>query len=149
VQIDGVNYLIPLGERLDAASDIKYHAVAADWVLARMDESGMDVKVLFLDACRNNPLGRSWTRALNRGLAVMETSQGVLLAYATSPGKTALDGTGRNSPFTIQLLRELGSPGRDIEVILKKVRAGVQQTTKGEQIPWVASSMTGDFYIAR
>ena len=149
MQIDGVNYLVPIGARLEAASDVKYHAVAADWVLARMDESGMEVKLLFLDACRNNPLGRSWTRALSRGLAVMETSQGALIAYATSPGKTASDGTGRNSPFTEQLLRELGTPGRDIEVTLKAVRAGVQQATKGEQIPWVASSMTGDFYITR
>jgi uncharacterized caspase-like protein len=144
-----VNYLIPIGARLEAGSDVKYHAVAADWVLARMDESGMDVKVLVLDACRNNPLGRSWTRALSRGLAVMETPQGALIAYATSPGKTASDGTGRNSPFTAQLLRELVIAGRDIEVALKAVRAGVQQTTSGEQIPWVASSMTGDFYIAR
>ena len=149
VQIDGVNYLIPIGARLRAPSDVKYHAVAADWVLARMEESGMDVKLLLLDACRNNPLGRSWTRALSRGLAVMETPQGALLAYATSPGKTASDGPGRNSPFTVQLLRELAIPGREIEVALKAVRAGVQQSTKGEQIPWVASSMTGDFYIAR
>jgi hypothetical protein len=149
VQIDGVNYLVPIGARLEAASDVKYHAVAADWVLARMDESGMDVKLLFLDACRNNPLGRSWTRALNRGLAVMETPQGALLAYATSPGKTASDGTERTSPFTTQLLRELGTPGRDIEVALKAVRAGVQQLTKGEQIPWVASSMTGNFSLAQ
>jgi caspase domain-containing protein len=149
VQIEGVNYLIPIGTRFMAASDVKYQAVAADWVLARMDESGMDVKLLLLDACRNNPLGRSWTRALSRGLAVMETPQGALLAYATSPGKTAGDGAGRNSPFTVQLLRELALPGRDIEVALKAVRAGVQQSTKGEQIPWVASSMTGDFAIAR
>jgi TPR repeat protein len=147
VQIDGVNYLVPIGARFSAASDVKYHTVAADWVLARMDESGMDVKLLLLDACRDNPLGRSWTRALSRGLAVMETPKGALIAYATSPGKTASDGTGRNSPFTVQLLRELVIAGRDIEVALKAVRAGVQQTTKGEQIPWVASSMTGDFYI--
>jgi len=151
VQIDGVNYLIPIGARLEAGSDVKYHAVAADWVLARMDESGMDVKMLLLDACRNNPLGRSWTRDLSRGLAVMETPKGALIAYATSPGKTASDGDGtsRNSPFTARLLRELGIPGRDIEVTLKAVRAGVHQTTKDQQIPWVASSMTGDFYIAR
>jgi len=149
VQIDGMNYLVPIGARFNAASDVKYQAVAADWVLARMEESGMDVKLLLLDACRNNPLGRSWTRALSRGLAVMETPQGALLAYATSPGKTASDGAGRNSPFTVQLLQELAIPGRDIEVALKAVRAGVQQSTKGEQIPWVASSMTGDFSIAR
>ena len=149
VQIDGVNYLGPIGAQFSTASDVKYRAVAADWVLARMDESGMEVKLLLLDACRDNPLGRSWTRGLSQGLAVMETPKGALMAYATSPGKTASDGTGRNSPFTVQLLRELGVPGRDIEVALKVVRAGVQQITHGQQTPWVASSMTGDFYVAR
>jgi hypothetical protein len=67
----------------------------------------MEVKLLLLDACRDNPLGRSWMRSLRQGLAVMDTPKGALIAYATSPGKTASDGTGRNSPFTVQLLREL------------------------------------------
>ena len=151
VQIDGINYLVPIGApRFNAASDVHYHAVAADWVLARMEESGMDVKLLLLDACRDNPLGRSFKRAFSRGLGVMDTPKGALISYATSPGKTASDGPGRrNSPFTVQLLRELVIAGRDIEVALKAVRAGVQQSTKGEQIPWVASSMTGDFSLAR
>ena len=135
VQIDGVNYLVPIGAQFTAASDVKYHAVAAEWVLARMDESGMNVKLLLLDACRNNPLGRSFTRALSRGLGVMETPQGALIAYATSPGKTANDGQGRNSPFTVQLLRELGSPGRDIEVALKAVRAGVSRPPRASKFP--------------
>jgi uncharacterized caspase-like protein len=78
----------------------------------------------------------------------METPKGALIAYATNPGKTTSDGTSRNSPFTVELVRELGIPGRDIEVALKVVRAGVQQITKGQQIPWVASSMIGDFYVA-
>jgi uncharacterized caspase-like protein len=67
VQIDGVNYLVPIGARFNAASDVKYYAVAADWVLARMDESGMDVKLLLLDACRDNPLaGVYGTRGAKR-----------------------------------------------------------------------------------
>ncbi|HZM24901.1 MAG TPA: caspase family protein [Anaerolineales bacterium] len=149
VQIDGINYLVPIGARFSTSSDVKYHAVAADWVLARMDESGMDVKLLFLDACRALPLGWSRTRTLSRGLAGMDTPKGALIAYATSPGKTASDGFGRNSPFTTHLLRELIIKGRDIEVALKAVWAGVQQATGGKQIPWVASSMTGNFYTAR
>jgi uncharacterized caspase-like protein len=76
-------------------------------------------------------------------------SQGTLIAYATSPGNTAIEGTGRHSPFTAHLLRELGIAGRHIEDALKAVRAGVQQTTSGAQIPWVASSLTGDFDITR
>jgi len=149
VQIEGVNYLVPLGVRLNAASDVKYHAVATDWVLARMDESGMDVKLLILDACRDNPLGRSLTRALSRGLAVIEAPKGSLVVYATSPGKTARDGVGRNSPFTTHLLRELPVPGRPVELAFKAVRVGVQKETNGEQIPWEASSLTGDLVFTR
>jgi uncharacterized caspase-like protein len=148
-QIDGLNYLIPIGARLHEYIDVKYRAVAADWILGRMDETGMEVKLLILDACRNNPFGRSWTRALDRGLAVMDTPKGSLIAYATSPKKTAADGTGRNSPYTARLLREVPIPGRPIELVFKAVRVGVQQATQGEQTPWEASSLTGEFYFAR
>jgi len=132
-----------------SASDVKYHAVAVDWVLARMDESGMDVKLLILDACRNNPLGRSLARTVTRGLAVMETPKGALIAYATSPGKTANDGAGRNSPFTARLLQELLVPGQPIELVFKAVRVGVQQETNGHQVPWEASSLIGEFVFSK
>jgi uncharacterized caspase-like protein len=109
----------------------------------------MDVKLLLLDACRDHPLGRSFKGAFSRGLGVMETPQGALIAYATSPGQTASDGIGRNSLFTGQILLELAVARRDITVALTAVRASVQKLTKGEQIPWVASSLTGDFYVIR
>ena len=98
VQIDGSNYLLPIGGDYSEPSDVKYRAGVADWVLARMEEAGMDLKLLILDACRDNPFGRRWIRALNRGLAAMDAVQGALIAYATSPGKTATDDSGRNSP---------------------------------------------------
>jgi uncharacterized caspase-like protein len=134
---------------LGEPSDVKYRAVAAEWVLAGMDDSGMEVKLLILDACRNNPFGRSWTRALTRGLVTMEAPKGSLIAYATSPGKTAEDGTGRNSPYTAHLLREIPRPQRPIELMFKAVRVGVQEETKGHQTPWEASSLTGEFSFAR
>jgi uncharacterized caspase-like protein len=149
VQIDGGNYLVPIGARFSATSEVKDHAVAADGVLARMDESGMDVKLLLLDACRDHPLGRSVKGAFSGGLGVMETPPGALIAYATSPGKTARDGIGRNSLFTSQMLLELVIARRDIAVALTAVRARLQKLTKGEQIPWVASSLTGEFYVVR
>src|SRR5262249_1754229 len=71
-----------------------------------------------------------------------------LIAYATGPKKTALDGAGHNSPYTARLLREIPIPGRPIELIFKAVRLGVQQDTKGQQTPWEASSLTGEFYFA-
>jgi uncharacterized caspase-like protein len=100
VQIEGLNYLIPNRGRFHEPSDVKYHAVLANWVLERMDNARMAVKFLILDACRNNPFGRSGTRSISRGLAQMDTVEGALIAYATSPGKTASDGEGRNSPYT-------------------------------------------------
>ena len=149
VQMDGLNYLIPIGASFKMASDVRYRAVSADWILARMDESGMGVKILILDACRNNPFGRSWTRSLQRGLVSMQVTEGTLIAYATSPGKTAADGVGRNSPFTASLLREIPQPQRPIELMFKAVRARVQDETGKQQTPWEASSLRGDFYFAQ
>ena len=146
-QIDGLNYLIPIGAALGEPSDGKYRAVAADWVLGRMDDTGMEVKLLILDACRNNPFGRSWTRAIDRGLATMDTPKGSLIAYATSPKKKAADGTGRNSPYTAHLLRQIPIAGRQIELMFKAVRVGVEEETQGQQTPWEASSLTGEFYF--
>jgi uncharacterized caspase-like protein len=149
VQMEGLNYLIPVGASFKMASDVKYRAVSADWLLARMDESGLGVKILILDACRNNPFGRSWTRSLQRGLVSMQVTEGTLIAYATSPGKTAADGAGRNSPFTASLLREIPQPQRPIELMFKAVRARVQDETGMEQTPWEASSLRGDFSFAQ
>jgi uncharacterized caspase-like protein len=149
VQLEGLNYLIPVGAIFRMASDVKYRAVSAEWILARMDESGMEVKILILDACRNNPFGRSWTRSLQRGLVSMPVTEGTLIAYATSPGKTAADGTGRNSPFTASLLREIPQPQRPIELMFKAVRARVQDATGKQQTPWEASSLRGDFSFAQ
>jgi hypothetical protein len=147
VQIDGMNYLLPIGGDYNEPSDVKYRAVVADWVLARMEEAGMDMKLLILDACRDNPFGRRWTRALSRGLATMDALQGALIAYATSPGKTAADGTGRNSPYTAQLLRHMRVPELPVERMFKVVRQGVQRETNGRQTPWESSSLTGEFYF--
>jgi hypothetical protein len=147
--VDDVRKRGIIGARLSEASDLKYRAVAANWILGRMDDTGMEVKIVILDACRNNPFGRSWTRALDRGLAVMDAPKGALIAYSTSPKKTALDGTGRNSPYTARPLQEVPIPGRPIELVFKAVRLGVQQETQGAQTPWEASSLTGEFYFAR
>jgi hypothetical protein len=113
-----------------------------------MENAGMEAKLLILDACRNNPFGRAWTRSLTRGLATMETVTGALIAYGTGPGKVALEGTGRNSPYTKGLLQQLPIPGQPVEQMFKAVRVAVQQETRGEQTPWEASSLSGDLYLA-
>ena len=124
-QLDGFNYLLPVG-RFREPSDVKYGAVPADWVLGRMDDTGMVAKLLILDACRNNPFGKGWTRALDRGLASMTAPTGSLIAYATAPGKTASDGAGRHSPYTKHLLLQLPKPGVPVELMFKAVREAVE-----------------------
>jgi uncharacterized caspase-like protein len=149
VQIEGVNYLVPIGAVFSVPSDVKYRAVSADWILGRMEDSAMDVKILILDACRNNPLGRSWMRGVSGGLAAMDAPKGSFIAYATGPGKTAADGTGHNSPYTTHLLLELPVRGRSIDEVFQMVRAGVLATTQGKQLPWETTALIGKFCFVR
>ena len=106
------------------------------------------VAILILDACRDNPLTRSW-RSSGRGLARMDAPAGTFISFSTSPGSVASDGRGRNSPFTKHLLQAIRKPDVPIELMFKEVRVGVMGETKGEQIPWDSSSLTGDFYFSR
>src|SRR5262249_48128582 len=108
---DGHNYLIPIDAHITRPVDIQFQGVAADWVLALMEESREGtVNLLILDACRNAPFRSLW-RAAPRGLAPMSGTGGSLVAYATAPGKTADEGQGqRNGIYTKYLLRFLSEP---------------------------------------
>jgi hypothetical protein len=102
---------------------------------------------MILDACRSNPFKRF--RSLTEGLATMSASKGTLIAYATAPGSAALDGDGRNSPYTKHLLQSLKEPGLEVERIFKRVRASVLAETNNRQIPWESSSLVGEFFFVR
>jgi uncharacterized caspase-like protein len=100
-------------------------------------------KLVFLDACRDNPLMASGVRGVTKGLAPISVSEGTLISYATKDGQTAEDGIGhKNSPFTAALLEHLGDP-EDIAVVLRAVRAKVLQRTGNRQQPWEYGSLTG------
>ena len=143
VQVDGVNYLLPVDVNIDAADEIKYKAVAADMILDKLEGTGSQLNLIILDACRNNPFKR--VRSLDKGLAVMSAPTGTLIAYATAPGTTAADGDGSNSPYTGHLLKVMRTPGLEIEKVFKQVRIAVVAETGGKQVPWESSSLTGDF----
>jgi uncharacterized caspase-like protein len=145
VQVDGVNYLVPVEAQLDDVTDVKWKTVPAGWVLERMQDAGNELNLLVLDACRSNPFARNWQRAIQRGLAVMEAARSSLIAYATAPGQTAEDGRGRNSPYTENLLRYMQVPNLAVEEVFKRVRVAVIAATGGRQVPWEASSLTGSF----
>lgn len=146
VQHDGVNYLAPLKASLKSELDLDLEFIHARRVESAMAAVSEGAKILLLDACRDTPF-RSFSRTSSKGLAQMDAASGTLIGYATAPGKLASDGRGTNSPFVKGLLEALDQPGIPIEQVMKITRQRVASLTEGEQIPWSASSLVGDFYF--
>lgn len=145
VQVDGINYLLPVDTQVYSEDEIKYKAVAAQMVLDKLERVGTRLNIIILDACRNNPF--KGIRSLPQGLAEMSSPAGTLIAYATAPGKVAFDGNERNSPYTKYLLKFMQAPNLDVEKMFKQVRIAVMADTNNKQVPWEASSLTGDLYF--
>jgi TPR repeat protein len=145
VQFQGTNYLLPTDFQVGDAGTLPARSLAADEVLNAMDAAGVKLRILVLDACRDNPFGDP-NGAFGPGLAVMERARGeTLVAYATSAGDVAEDGFGANSPFTAAFVSALEQPGRDILDVFKRVRSEVREATEGRQLPWVSGSLESDF----
>ena len=154
LQVAGVNYfLVPVDAKLASAAGLDFEMVRLDLVQRQMERE-TKTNVLFLDACRDNPLGRNLARSMGtrsadvgRGLANAEFGLGTLISFATQPGNVALDGEGRNSPFTAALLKHIATPGQDLSGILISVRNDVRAATAARQVPWENSALTGRFYF--
>ena len=154
LQVDTKNYIVPVDARLASENDLPFEAVDLTLVLSLMERQPR-INLVFLDACRDNPLaqnlarsmGASRSTAVSRGLAIAESGIGTLLVYATQPGNVALDGSGAHSPFTQGLLDYIATPDIEVRQMLTRVRAEVLQATGGEQVPWDHSSLTGDFFF--
>jgi len=144
VQVDGENYLIPISAQIKRQSDVRYKAINIGQVLGAMGEANDNLNIVILDACRDNPLPRSF-RSGSRGLARVEGPKGTIIGFATSPGSTAADGEGDNGLYTKHLLNNIQKPDLSIEQVFKKVLQGVNDETKGQQVPWTESSFTGNF----
>ncbi len=146
VQMRGRNYLIPANAEIISETDVE-QGVDLNLVLGLMDEAQNGLNIVILDACRNNPFSRSF-RSAGSGLAQVDAPTGTLIAYATSPGRVAGDGQGRNGLYTSELLSQMLVSGIGVEEMFKRVRAGVQRQTNGQQVPWESSSLVGNFYFA-
>jgi hypothetical protein len=154
VQVAGKNYLAPVDARLESEADLDFTTIDLDLVMRNMEREPR-TNILFLDACRDNPLTLNLARnmgtrsaSIGRGLARVESGVGTMIAFATQPGNVALDGDSRNSPFTKALLEVIERPGLSISEVMIAVRNGVLKQTNGKQVPWEHSSLTGHFFFA-
>ena len=148
VQYENRNYMIPADMPELTVSKVKFNSVPIEYVLATMEEANNQVNLIILDACRNNPF-KGGNRGVRKGLAQVTAPTGSLIAYATSPGEVAQDGSGRNSPYTKSLKKFLLQPGLTIEKVFKNVRNAVRQDTYEKQTPWESTNLYGDdIYLA-
>lgn len=147
-QVKGENFLAV--SDTDPATEIaaKFSAIPMNQILELMDAASVTTKIIILDACRDNPWARSWGRDLaTRGLAAVHAPKGTIICYATSPGETASDGTGRNGIYTQAILKHIEEQDCSIEEMFKKVRNSVAAISNGEQTTWEHTSLSGNFYF--
>jgi uncharacterized caspase-like protein len=155
IAVNGTNYLLPIDADLKSEMDVKLGAAINIDVTLEQTMGDAKVKLVFLDACRDNPFANkiragAKTRSVNvaTGLAEMKSAEGTLIAFATGPGQTAQDGqAGTNSPFTRALLAHITQPGAEIQQAMTKVRAQVNDETRKEQLPWGHTNLIGAVYL--
>lgn len=155
IAVNGTNYLLPVDADLKSEMDVKLGAAINIDLTLEQTMADAKVKLVFLDACRDNPFAAKIrsakaTRSANvgSGLAEMKSGEGTLLAFATGPGQTALDGeAGTNSPFTRALLANIARPGVEIQQAMTKVRAQVNEETAKGQLPWGHTNLIGSVYL--
>jgi uncharacterized caspase-like protein len=158
IQMNGGNYLVPVDAQLQDEVSVRFEFIAMDEVQRALERSA-GVKVIVLDACRNNPFtaqlrslkGANRDIAVLRGLAPPEKLRGTVVAYATQANDVAADGDGdgRNSPFTAALIESLREPGLEIGTMFRKVATRVYETTHGKQVPELSVSLLSEVYLNR
>lgn len=157
IQYQGKNYLMPVDAQLEDEVSIRYNLVSVDDVRTTLDRAS-GVKIMVLDACRNNPIADRLNRMANggqtrgvsatRGLARIDKTQGMVVAYATAPDDVALDGTNSDhSPFSNALIKELQEPGLEIGTLFRRVARDVNDATGGRQRPETSISLLSDYYL--
>src|SRR6202790_4999888 len=155
IAISGTNYLLPVDADIKSEMDVKLGAAINIDLTLDQTMSDAKVKLVFLDACRDNPFAakiksNASTRSVSvqQGLAEMKSGEGTLIAFATGPGQTALDGQeGTNSPFTRALIAHITTPGIEIQQAMTEVRAQVNEETNKGQLPWGHTNLIGAVYL--
>lgn len=147
VQYQDENYLVPVDADVKFEDDILRMCFPVQrMVLANMERSNSRMNIVILDACRNNPFPAT-NRSVSAGLAEMKRARGSFIAYATSPGSVASDGSGRNGLYTQELIKALRKPNLTIEQVFKDVRVNVLRLSGEKQYTWDSSNIIGEFYF--
>jgi formylglycine-generating enzyme required for sulfatase activity len=146
IQVARQTYLLPINAQVWSEADLRREGFSVDGLLTDMNGKGANVKIVIIDAARRNPFERRF-RASASGLAAIDAPQGTLAMYSAAPGKLINDGTGANSVFVGELMKELRVPSLTAEEVFNRARIGVSRASNGEQVPWVASSLVEEFYF--
>ena len=158
IQAAGQNYVIPVDARLADESALDFEAVKVDLVMRQMSRN-TGVRIMVLDACRDNPLADTLKRSMGtssrsasigRGLAevqIDDAGQGTAIIFATSPNAVALDGSTNHSPFTAAFLKHVDAPNTDLQVVMSRITGDVVAATKQSQRPWINASLTGEVFL--
>lgn len=154
-QFNGENFLVPIEARIDDEVSVQYETLKLSEVITALGFA-KGVKIMVLDACRNNPFVAQLSKnqatrsfSVGTGLAPIARAQGMVTAYATQANDVAADGSGRNSPFTAALVQEMKQPGLEIATMFRRVQKVVYDATGGKQTPELTLSLLGDFYLNR
>src|SRR5579862_5119128 len=145
VQLAGENYLVPVDAKVSNVGDLVNDSVRLVDVMATLEAIPSRMRIVLLDACRNNPFPT--INDAGRGLAIVDAPNGSIVGYSTAPGSEALDGDGGHSPYTSAFLNLAREPNVPIEQLFKRIRLDVAHSTDGAQTPWESSSLTSDFYF--
>lgn len=170
IEVNGVNYLIPIDAKLTSDRDALFEAMPLDQVMAAID-GAKKLKLVMLDACRDNPFANAAssnpapaavapvsnqdntrnarTRSVGRGLGEVKVQGASLVVYAAKHGQTALDGEGEDSPFAVAVMQRIATPGVEINKLFRLVRDDVMEATAGRQEPYTYGSLPGreDFFF--
>lgn len=148
IEFAGRNYFIPVNADIKSEVEIPRQGFDATEIVEKMSRSNVKTSIFIIDACRNAPVFSS-LRSAKSGLAIMQGSKGSIVAFSAAPGQVAMDGNGRNSPYTSALLQQIKIPNKKIEDVVKDTAKLVSEKTQGRQIPWYNSSLVGDFYFIK
>jgi tetratricopeptide (TPR) repeat protein len=146
IQAGKQSYLIPVDAQIWLEGEVKRDGVTVESILNNMNEAGAAIKIVIIDAARRNPFERRF-RGFSAGLASLNVPRGTLAMYSAEPDKPANESDGENSLFVSELLKEMRSPGSNAETVFRNTRLGVSSASRNEQVPFVSSSLTREFFF--